>query len=628
LLGSALPAVYKSPGMRLAILKPLAAAAFCLLLLGAVRGELLMPDMLDFGRSLNAPTPEYARFLALWMLFATLAAGALAVAIVRTVGAFGLERRFADAWNAASDRKWLFYGGIFAFLIPAALRTFLLQGAPLTDDESAYRFMAQVLASGRMVAESPPLKLFFDNRFMINDGKLYAHFFIGWPALLVPGVLLGIPGLMNAVYSALTVPALYGVLKRLTGRAWARAGIVLYLGSPMLMVAAATETAHTSCVAALAWFTWCYLRGREEDAPWWIHGALALSFSVAFFIRPTSALGVGLPLLAAWAVTALRRRRLRSLLAFALPAVAMAGLFFAVNKAQTGSFLEVAYQRAYSYAAENDFRFSLWDEVTAGESFSELRFGDTGRSLAITGAAVFRLGVTFMGWPCSILFALFAGSGPHRRLLWLSVASYFAFHFFTDNVGIDTFAPMHYFEVAWPLLLLNVLGLARLTAGAAELDRDRDSAWRWRTAPAALAAALMTVSAISYLPVRFGVIHDLSAAVAMPREALRELGIERAVIFTPEPFIYYCKRPPARGWVFVRPNNDPDLGNDILWVNHLSVEKDKLLMRHFPDRPGFIVGWDPSCRPVFVPLDRIAPGTIPDAEVSGIEEVGLNSGDV
>ncbi len=608
--------------MRLNVLKPLIAAVFFLILLGAVCDELLMPGMLDLGRSINEPTPEYGRFLALWMLFATLAAGALTVALVRVADA-GLAERLVDAWNAASDRKWLIYGGIFAFLIPAALRSFLLQGAPLTDDESAYRFMAQVLASGRVFAESPPLKLFFDNRFMINDGKLYAHFFIGWPALLVPGVLLGIPGLMNAVYSALTVPALYGVLKRLAGSAWARVGLVLYLLSPMLMIMAATEMAHTSCVAALAWCTWCWLRARDADAPWWIHGALALSFSIAFFVRPTSALGVGLPFLIVWAFTTLRQRRLRPLLAFTLPALVMAGLFFAVNKAQTGSFLEVAYQRAYSYAAENDFRFSLWTEATEEDSFSELRFDGLGRSLAITGAAVFRLGVTFMGWPCSFLFAFFAGAGSRRRLLWLSVLSYFAFHFFTDNVGIDTFAPMHYFEVAWPLLLLNVLGLARLTAGADELDQGRSGVWRWRTVPAALAAALVLVGMVSYLPVRFGIIHALSANVAMPREGLREADIDRAVIFTPEPFIYYCKRPPASGWVFVRPNNDPGLENDVLWVNHLSIEKDKLLMRrHFPDRPGFIVGWDPSCRAVFVPLDRVAPGTIPDAEVSGIDQVG------
>ena len=616
--------------MRFKIFIPFAAAAFWLWVLHTITGELLLPDLFDFGRSLNAPTPGYARYLALWMLFGSLAAAALTIGMVRGLGVAATER-LAAAWNAASDRKWIVYGSIFAFLIPAVLRTFLLHGAPITDDESAYRFMAQLLSAGRVYGDSPPLKLFFDNRFMINDGKLYAHFFLGWPALLVPGLLLGIPGFMNGIYSALTVPALYGVLQRLAGNgsagsAWARAGVIFYLASPMLMLMAATEMSHTSCVTALAWCTWFFLRSRDSDAPWWVHGGFATTFSIAFFIRPTSALGVALPFLIAWAWRALRGLRLRKLAAFALPALLLAGLFLMINRLQTGAVLEVAYQRAYAYAAENDFRFALWSEPTEGGTFSELRFDSAERSLAINGAAFFRLCITFLGWPCSILFAFFAGSDPRQRFVWTSVLSYFALHFFTDNVGIDTFAPMHYFEAVWPLLLLNVLGLSRLTAAAAELDGslpdDRRLPWLWKSVPSALAAALIVVSVTSYLPVRFGNVAHLADNIRMPWRALQQAGIERAVIFAPEPFIYYCKNPPARGWVFVRPNNDPVLENDILWVNHLSVEKNKLLMGYFPDRPGFVMAWDVSCRPIFLPLDTLEPGTVPDAEVSGIEKVG------
>ncbi len=606
----------------LRILAPFAFAAVLLAALHAVAAELLVEDLTDFGRSLNAPTPGFARFLALWMLFGTLAAGFLAAGIARVAAVRDLGPRFAAAWKAGPDGKWIAYGSIFAFLIPAALRTYLLGGAPLTDDESAYRFMAQVLAAGRVYADSPmdggPLKLFFDNRFMINDGKLYAHYFLGWPALLVPGVWLGTTGSMNALYSALTVPALYLVLRRLVGTVWARAGLVFYLGSPMLMVAAATETSHTSCVMALAWLTWFFFRSRDPDAAWWTHGAVAFFFSLAFFIRPTSALGVGLPFLLVWAVWALRLRSLRILATFALPAMAMAALFLTVNKLQTGSFLEVAYQRAYSYAEENHFRFSLWDETAEGGTMSELRFGDARRSLAVTGAGFFRLTITLLGWPCSILFALFA----RERLLWLSALSYLALHFFTDNVGIDTFAPMHYFELAWPLLLLNAAGLARLTAAGAELDRRLGGGWRWRSMPAAVLAALVAVSLASYVPLRFGVIAGLAENIAMPWEALAEAEIERAVVFAPEGFIVYCRHPPARGWVFVRPNSDPWLEDDVLWVNHLSQEADQLLMRRFPDREGYVMSWDLArCRVFFVPLAGLPPGSLRDADVPGIDEI-------
>ncbi len=607
---------------RLRWLLPLAGGALLLWVLDATRGELMAGLELDFGRTLNLPAVGHGRYLALWLFYASLAAVCLTVGFTRLLDERRRTRLLA-AWNAASDRRWIVITSALAFLIPATLRVFLLGGAPLTDDESGYRFMAEVLARGRVYADSPPLKLFFDNRFMINDGKHYAHFFVGWPALLAPGVWLGATGIMNACYSALTVPALFAVLRRLTGSGWARLGVVLYLSSPMLMVAAATETAHTSCVAALAWFTLLCLKTRDDGAPWWTHSAAALAFSVVFFIRPISALGIGLPLLVWW-LSSLRGspKAARGFVAFALPALAMAALFLSVNKLQTGSFFEVAYQRAFTYAQENGFRFSLWPENMEGDSFAELGFGGVRRSLSVLGAALFRLNVSFLGWPCSLLFALFAGRGRRRGVLALSVVTFLALHFFTNNVGIDTFAPMHYFEVAWPLLLLSVCGLEKLSGVLGGFETGRWPASNIAALPAAAACALMITSLLSYMPVRFAAISRVADNVAIPWRAHREAGLGRSVVFAPEPFIIYCQSRPATGWVFVRPNNDPNLENEVLWVNHLSIEKNRLLMRSFPDRAGYVMAWDQACRVVFLPLDRLAPGSFPDAKVDGIEMIG------
>ncbi len=609
---------------RASLVLPFVAAASLLLLLDASVSELMAGRQLDLGKSLNLPTPGYTRFLALWMLYASLAAAALAVGFSRLLDRGNLRSRLIDAWNHGSDRKWVFYASIFAFLIPAGLRTFLLQGTPLTDDESAYRFMAQVLATGRVYADSPPLKLFFDNRFMINDGKMYSHFFVGWPALLVPGIWLGISGFMNAIYSALTLPAVFAVLRRLTGSAWARAGTLLYLSSPMLMVAAATETSHTSCVCALAWFTWLCLKSREDTAPWWIHSLLATVFCIAFFVRPTSALGIGLPFLVWWLWglrTEANKRGLRSLAAFAVPAIALAALFLTVNKLQTGSFFEVAYQRAFTYAAENDFRFSLWPAGFDGGAFTELQFSDFRHSLAILGAALFRFNVSFLGWPCSILFVLFAGRGTLRRVLTLSFFCFLALHFFTNNVGIDTFAPMHYFELAWPLLLLNVCGLQKINealTGAMATPRP----WA-ATLPAVTLGALILTSLLSYVPTRFSAIYRAADNISQPWKAHRAADLGPSVIFVREPFIRYCRAEPTSGWVFVRPNNDPGFESPILWANHLSLEKNRLLMQSFPDRQGYVMAWDPRCNVVFLPLAELTPGVVPDAPVSGIDQVGL-----
>ena len=46
--------------------------------------------------------------------------------------------------------------------------------------------MAETLALGKLKIQSPPGPGFFDRTFMINDGFLYAQYFLGWPALMMP----------------------------------------------------------------------------------------------------------------------------------------------------------------------------------------------------------------------------------------------------------------------------------------------------------------------------------------------------------------------------------------------------------------------------------------------------------
>ena len=607
-------------------LGPLFAGLALLLTLDAIVGTFLVPNLFDFGRSLNTPTQGFGRFIAFWLLFGLPATLCLALGGARLVQHFGLEAVLRNAWCAGSDRKWMIYGTIFALLLPVALRTFLLDNTPLTDDEAAYRLMAQVVAEGRVYADSPPLKLFFDSRFLVNDGKLYSHYFLGWPALLVPGLWLGIPGFWNAFWSALTVFPLFAAARRGLGSPWARVTLVLYLASPMLMIGAATETAHTSCMAFLAAALWAFLRSRDDDARPVHHAAFAFAFSVAFFVRPTSALGVGLPFLVVWLLDRIRQRRIAPVVAFTLPALVLAALFLRVNQLQTGDPFHVAYQRAYTYAEENGFRFSLWTPETAEGGFSELAFEGPSTALAIAGAALLRLSTSLFGWPTSLLFVPFAGRGRFATLMWLSTASFFGVHLITDNVGIDTFAPMHFFEVALPLLLLTAAGIRRLTVAGEQLER--------RTPPllpglplTALPSTLLVASLLAalaiYVPLRYGVIWRVADEVATPRRVLEEAGIERGVIFAPEPFVYYCRHEPTRGWVFVRPNNDPGLQNDLLWVNHLDLERNRLLMSHlFPDRQGYVMVWDTSCRVRYLPLDRIPPGIVPDANIEGIEDVG------
>jgi len=592
----------------LRVVWPLVGAAVCLVAFHAFGRFALGGFLLDLG-SITIPNVRYATFLLYWTSLGSTAALLLFVGLFRTYGSIPPASRSFRSGVPLSDTQWIVVGSLAAFALPAALRAFLLHGAPITDDESCYRFAAELLASGRLRAESPPMKLFFDNVFMINDGHLYPKYFLGWPALMVPGVWLGATGYMNSLWSALTVPPLFLVLRRLAGSSWARLGLIIYLLAPMLMVGAATELSHTSCLMALFWLAWCALRAEDQDAPPWLGAAAALCFSTAFFIRPGAALGIGAPLVGWWAWQQWQRRgssRTRAFAGFLVVGVTCAALFLIANRIQNGSFLTTAYARALEYARENHFRFSGWiDEAALGtEGFV---FGRPLEALMLTTTGLLRLNYALFGWPCSFVFLPFAGTRRRAWLFWACAGGFTVLHFYQADPGIDTFGPLHHYELALPILVLTVLGVKTLAERCAQWAGDLGAL----TLGVLAVCSLLAVALPGYDLVRLQTLGRIAENIRQPQAAVAAAALHRAVIFAPRPFIDQRSIAPTRHFVFWRPNNDPDLRRDVLWVNHINVQEDRALMAQFPDRRGYVMIWDPA-RVRFLPLETLQPGSVPD----------------
>jgi hypothetical protein len=419
---------------------------------------------------------------------------------------------------------------------------------------------------------------------------------------------------------------LFLVLRRMAGASWAKAGVLVYLAAPMLMVGAATELSHTSCLMVLAWMTWFTLRSRDGDAVWWRHAGVACGFGLAFLIRPTSALGIGMPLLVWWAagLSALHGRQLRaSLCAFILAAAVMGGVFLAVNKLQNGSFTTAAYQRYHTYMKENGYRFSGWEHLQERE-LAIFRTDFSGSTvLGNAGIALFRLNFDLFGWPCAFLFALLAGISGYAALLWASVVCFFCVHLYVFDSGIDSFGPVHYFETAWPILLLTVLGLRKAYETSQREHTNRTHAASATPAtllPQTLLLALIVVTFAGYIPVRFRALHQIANAINTPRDAVQQMGIRRAVIFAPRPYVALCRSWPNEHFVNWWPVNDPDLRNDILWANHISVDRDRELMHHFPERQAYVMQWVHGCTLEFLRLDDLVPGAVPDGYIGGKDD--------
>jgi hypothetical protein len=121
-----------------------------------------------------------------------------------------------------------------------------------------------------------------------------------------------------------------------------------------------------------------------------------------------------------------------------------------------------------------------------------------------------------------------------------------------------------------------------------------------------------------YVPIRAAAIHRVAEGVRQPFDAIEQANLGRVVIFAPRPFIPRCATAPVGHFVFFRPTNDPDLENDVLWVNSLSLAEDKELMRtQFPDRTGYAMQWTDDCRLTFGDLSRLQELPIDGAEPGG-----------
>jgi hypothetical protein len=572
----------------------------CVLAVFRIVGAVVLKNFaLDLG-SIFFPSPLQAAFTMTWTAFG----GAAALALCAGMAKIALRKDAADSferdWLAASDFRFVLACSALAFLFSVAVSLGLLRGARLTDDESAYLFMSELIARGRLTMPSHAMPRFFDNAFMINDGQFYAKYFVGWPLLLAPGTALGVPELMNPIYLALTVPALYGVLKQLLPLGWARAGTVLLVSSPMLIMGAATRLSHTSCMFALTWAWLWALRAGRPEARTRDHAACAALLALACFIRPSSALGIGLPLGVAWLAglrTRARPEQVRALLAMGAVIAVSISLFLFVNLVQTGDPFKIAYQRSGEFDAEIGFRYTAFDH-----SYEHAQYTDPLYAISVAALGLMRMHFDLLGWPIGIVLAMFAVGLPQARMPLSMLGCFIVLHLPMTDAGIDMFGPAHFFETALPLLVLITLGMARLSALVSGLFHGKGRV----LLPSGL-CALLLCAWIGYFPVRAQALVAVAQDILHPNEAVRDAGLHRAVVFVPRPWAYKCLGAPTQPFVYSRPNNDPELENDILWVNNLSLEQNRALMRHFPDRQGYVLLRGDACRITLMPLDQVSP---------------------
>ncbi len=294
-----------------------------------------------------------------------------------------------------SDLIWAGICGAVTALFAAILASVVFARIPHVQDSVAQLFQARIFARGRLWAPSPPLKEFFNYTQMINDGRWYSQYPPGHALLLVPGVWIGAPWLINPLLAGIGVFASVLLARELFGSPVARITGMLAVLSPFLVLMAAEFMSHVSGFAVLTLFLLLYFRilrhGRSRDGA--IAGGL---FALAILIRPYTAVAAAAPILlhGAW-----RARLDRRLLGPAVWIVAggAAGLvlFGLYNWGTTGSPFVPGYVKLYGPSHGLGFGKGTWGPPHT-----------LTRGLEGSGQQIEALNSALFGWPLSSLWPL------------------------------------------------------------------------------------------------------------------------------------------------------------------------------------------------------------------------------
>ncbi|MCX5896110.1 MAG: glycosyltransferase family 39 protein [Proteobacteria bacterium] len=221
----------------------------------------------------------------------------------------------------------------------------VFENVPHVQDEIAQFMQAKIFARGSLTAPAPVIPEFFqyflDNMIMTN--RWYSQYPSGHPVLLMVGVLLGIPWIINPLFASLSVPLLYLFARDYYGEQEARLSAVLYCISPFVLFMSSSFMNHVTTVFFLILFLYSAnktIRNRNT-----IYAVLAgCALGAMGNIRVGDAFAVGMVFGTLFFIYAIRGKMYREWIMFAVALSCMVGILLLYNYATNGDPLLFGYQ--------------------------------------------------------------------------------------------------------------------------------------------------------------------------------------------------------------------------------------------------------------------------------------------
>lgn len=436
-----------------------------------------------------------------WMVFIVVT-GSCGFALVMA----GLYRqlRFLDA-ALRSFYDWLMALPRWSFIALTAGTMFLLANAvswgifehiPHIQDSVSQVFQARIFASGRLFLPSPAFPDFFDYTHIINIGASTGHPASGfnipnWPGpegrwysqytfmhslLLMLGVFIRAPWVINPLLGALFVAAVYFLGREVYDERTGRLSAALAAITPFVFDMSGEYMNHSSALLFVTLFLLFFFRTVREGK-WRQVLAAGFFWGCAANVRGYTAMAVAAPF-AVWGLILLFRqpgRFIPRFLTLLVVAAAVTSLSLVYNYLTNGHPMLFGYVVKWGAGHEVGFGRSGW-----GDFHTPMRgLLNTGHDLTLLNKFLFEWPLPSL-LPLVILFA--AGTKDKRD--WLLVSVYLAlvtafFFYWFHNV---CFGPRFLYESSAALIILTVRGgmaLPRLVRNTFGLEASEESVHRF-----------------------------------------------------------------------------------------------------------------------------------------------------
>jgi hypothetical protein len=446
----------------------------------------------------------------------------------------------------------------------------ILEHVPRIHDDVAQLFQARLFAQGRLFASSPPASQFFDMMLMINDGKWYSQYPPGHPLMLMLGVLIHAPWLINPLLGALTVVVTYFLGREVYDEPVARLGTLLLSASPYLALTSGQFINHSSSLFFTVLFMLLYFKSVKGGPVRPLLPLLAgLALGMVVLVRPYTGLLIALPFVldAGHRLVKAPGRNLGRFALMGLGMLVMAGLLMGYNSLTNGKPFALGYVTRYGAGHGLGFNRSGWGQVyTLARAFAA-----TGLDLNAVNRWFFELPIP------ALLFvaALFAFRKARRYdflLLGVFVSLVVGYFFYWWHALVS--GPRWEFESLPVLALLMARGIRAVPQyfeGGLEPARARQGLARLFVLCGVSLFAVAVPNLVRELP---GTLGTETSTARMVRKA----RLSQALVVTPR-----------MGDVFLENQVPP--GGNVIYAKDLG-ELNPLLTRSFPGRELYYANLD------------------------------------